>query len=152
MSHFYVMAIVPKDTTDIEQKLGELLEPYSENREVEPYHNECRCGQRKAFDRSEKILNQVIGEEHKEKMEQAIGKWEDWHKDGAPPGDTERRKIWLAFVVGVNSLNTHVMQILPEYKIPDPDCDECKGTGKHVETTTYNPDSKWDIRCLLTFR
>lgn len=37
MSHFFCVVLVPSDTKDIREKVEELLAPYSENLEVEPY-------------------------------------------------------------------------------------------------------------------
>lgn len=39
MSHFFVVVLVPEDTEDIESAVGELLAPYDENTEVDPYHD-----------------------------------------------------------------------------------------------------------------
>ncbi|MBS1722540.1 MAG: hypothetical protein JSS66_05975 [Armatimonadetes bacterium] len=46
MSHFSVCALVPTLVVDgggLEKHLEQLLEPYSENREVEPYMAKCHC-------------------------------------------------------------------------------------------------------------
>ncbi|MCF6094545.1 hypothetical protein L1765_11280 [Microaerobacter geothermalis] len=43
MSHFVALVIVPKETEDIKQKVEELLAPYDENLEVNPYNRECYC-------------------------------------------------------------------------------------------------------------
>src|SRR5258708_6027803 len=40
MSHFFVMVLVPVNTTDIEEAVSTLMAPYDENVEVEPYEGE----------------------------------------------------------------------------------------------------------------
>lgn len=37
MSHFFAVVLVPADTVDIEEKVSELLAPYNEELEIEPY-------------------------------------------------------------------------------------------------------------------
>lgn len=46
MSHFITFVLVPKNIGGEEEILGEvsrLLEPYNENKEVEPYLTKCHC-------------------------------------------------------------------------------------------------------------
>lgn len=43
MSHYYVIALVPRGTEDVEGKVKELLAPYSENLEVPEHSVRCGC-------------------------------------------------------------------------------------------------------------
>lgn len=57
MSHFYTVVLVPADTEDVQEKVGELLAPYDENTDVEPYLEDCWCvgstAERAAYERLE---------------------------------------------------------------------------------------------------
>lgn len=147
MSHFYTIAVLPEGTSldHIQETVEHLLEPYNERIEVPPYKERCYCVGRKAEDAAANKADAVVGtidqirnkfwEEHPRlnplddeelSEEQERQQDEDWKKALEP-----WRKAKQAFLVG------H-----PEFDKPNPECEECGGTGDRE--TTYNPKSKWD--------
>lgn len=51
-------------------------------------------------------------------------------------------ECYRAITGPIAELETFLNSTHPLVDKPDPDCDECNGTG--ITTSTYNPDSKWD--------
>lgn len=55
----------------------------------------------------------------------------------------EADSLWEeVFVKPFESRMAAMLEAEPDKNDPDPDCNDCGGTGH--ETTTYNPQSKWD--------
>ena len=155
MSHYYVGVIVPKDTEGIEAKVRELLALYDENIEVEEHDEDCYCvgneATREAREQTEKKfpieeLRKKFAEEISDPYEAKLMEDnpaltkddmfgytlnddyidDEWEKMRKPRTDFEEEFI-----------TNHPMK-----DEPNPECDECEGTG--IYKSTYNPDSKWD--------
>jgi hypothetical protein len=156
------LLIKPARSVTVEAVIDDLLAPFDENTEVEPYQKECWC------------VGRAAGVEVREQIERAFGPWEATRvsflpirekinvEHGLPPGaepqwtqpkdDEERQNLKAARRAMDLAWDEHVhdrrvreeglMAAHPNRKSPDPDCQECGGTG--VETSTYNPNSKWD--------
>jgi len=156
MSHFVTLVILPNEEFDnTDEKLTELFAPYNENMEVEPYMRECYCvGDEALAEIREGVECQlgdlgIHGDWFHRIRQEALKKagitdfkddaqWEKaqaieaeldsrWQKEVAKPRENLRKKL----------LAEH-----PKAKDPDPECEECKGTGEYE--STYNPKSKWD--------
>jgi hypothetical protein len=135
MSHFTTIVIVPsKDEKDL-KKVEKLLRPYDENKTVPGYLRDCHCTGSQA-DKEVEII-----------VEDKLGKIDTVRKDFAIKYPNlpykEQEKIWKEQVqIPRETLRKELMGKHPLAKTPDPDCTQCKGTGKYK--STYNPKSKWD--------
>lgn len=151
MSHFTVGIILPNsiDGAKIEAQIDALLAPYSEHLEVEPYPHKCSCVGRHA---------ESVGREEADRL---VGTW-DAQRDAfhetpeyltrkAEPdfsawNDEKANALWQAytkdFSLAHRKQELATAQAQPDYQKPDPECDECHGTGSYQ--STYNPKSKWD--------
>lgn len=131
MSHFSVYAIVKPDE-DIEKQVNELLAPFNENTSVEPYEKPCWCKGREAINRADKQLDADMGS------------WEDARiKFHLRPTTEQTEYRWQEDVYKPRMAHQgSILASYPDKNNPNPDCSVCHGTG--IETTTYNPRSKWD--------
>lgn len=128
MSHFLVGVILPKGSKD-DSEVEELLEPYSESFEVDPYQEKCWCVGREAERQAEVDTEIQLGsfdairEKYNKLPENIRPEWGDWTKP-------------------FMSLRKAILENHPLKNAADPSCEDCKGSG--TRTVTYNPDSKWD--------
>jgi hypothetical protein len=52
-------------------------------------------------------------------------------------------RLWdTTFVKPYEAKERELLAVDPGAQLPDQNCNECQGTG--IETSTYNPNSKWD--------
>lgn len=131
MSH-YITYIIAAEKTEKEYLPGiieEALEPFSEHLEVEPYDHDCYC------------IGRTADNEATKKAEAELGKTIDDYRKEYHAQDGERVP-WLEHIKPLLELSEKHEKEHPLYKKPNPDCDECDGTGFYE--STYNPDSKWD--------
>jgi hypothetical protein len=125
MSHFIVLV----DSTN--NDIDDLLAPYSEELEVKPYKKPCYCITSGIREKVNEDLKKLFGGDFdtvKRKPYNALAKrlqpdWKEYIKDWQDEEDKLTKKY-------------------KKTAKPDPNCEECKGTGKY--TTRYNPDSQWD--------
>ncbi|MQL51792.1 hypothetical protein GFC01_05845 [Desulfofundulus thermobenzoicus] len=143
MSHFFTVVLVPADTENIEEKVSELLAPYNENREVEPYETDCWCIGLKARQESREIAD----EKYRPLDEIRKEFWTDERIKKAlenPDIFKVTDKEWENFPTRLEW--EHVREQAEKdhllYQKPNPECQNCGGTGKYI--TTYNPRAKWD--------
>lgn len=153
MSHFTVLVITKQtsqNTKDVFQnEIEKMLEPYSENLEVDEYDKQCYCVGTIA--RNE-IWNQSIDK---------FGSWDalraKFH-DGISPKpfkplgemtDEEQRiyddsqdKAWKEFGKEKKQFEHDAFEQHPLKDKPEIGCSDCNGTGLYK--STYNPKSKWD--------
>ncbi len=168
MSHFVVLAIVPREGVvldgnisrqSVECAVEDLLEPFDENIEVEEYDEECWCIGNKAnsdandtainmFGKFDIIMNAFHTREdivalraEKNRLCDIVNSDETTNaciKEIANMIDDEWRKHTDPYNNAVKAaLDAHT-----DKNKPNPDCEDCKGTG--IRQTTYNPMSKWD--------
>lgn len=52
------------------------------------------------------------------------------------------RPVWETWIADWEAVKNRVDHAHPVYEKPNPECEECQGTG--ACQTTYNPDSHWD--------
>jgi len=146
MSQFTVLVITPS-TADPYQTAKGLLDPFSEQLEVPPYEQACWCIGQHAKARTHRKLEETmpIEKSRREFSERAdvkalIKASELQGNYGFSP---EVDALWkTTFVDPFESKFAELLSLDPEATKPDPECVDCKGTG--VETTTYNPNTKWD--------
>src|SRR5439155_2088993 len=58
------------------------------------------------------------------------------------PSEERTDERWKQLIKPFVELEDKFDQEHPLHKKPNPDCEDCKGSG--VRQTTYNPKSKWD--------
>lgn len=133
MSHFVTVVILPEGTRRIaiESMIGELLEPFNENLEVDPYEEDCHCVGWKAQMEVTGQVNETLGHikdirENYWKLPEEERTDELWEKLIAPRRELEKRL-----------LSEHALK-----DAPDPECEDCQGTGTRMSTS--NPNAKWD--------
>lgn len=168
MSHFTCGVIVNynKDTFNIDElnaTVNSLVAPYDEGLEVPEYDEQCSCVGQAAENGVYKQVNEELGdinilrkkfnEDHKELItkqgELNTAYFEDKDEDKniieaeIEKLDKEIDTFWQNEVADPRQARKAELLALREDKdSPDPECDECKGTG--IYKTTYNPKSKWD--------
>jgi len=130
MSHFFTVALVPSDTPvgKLSEVLNQKFAPFDENLEVLPYDHDCYC------------LGNVAkkaGREHADKTVATIETLRDGYWELPEP-----RPEWDDHIKEWRVASDSVEKVHPLFGKPDPECDECKGTGKYE--STRNPQSKWD--------
>lgn len=135
MSHFTVLVIVPEGTEQdkVEDEVTRLLAPYDENIEVDSYDTPCHCVGMAALRRA------------REQADKAVGTMESLRKSFVKPGDgygPETQAAWTAHIKPYVDIEAAFLVAQPDCEKPNPECDECKGTG--LRQTTYSPKSKWD--------
>ena len=144
MSHFLTLVLVNRDVVQnefksidldnpevrefIEGKVGMMLEPYSENLEVESHSVKCHCVNNIATMHGHNEAEKV--KELKTLRKEYCGK----HPDDRPEWD-EFTKEW-------DEVKERETKAHPLYMKPDPDCETCNGTGNRM--TPSNPKGKWD--------
>jgi len=170
MSHFYLIALVPKngvtphDPTKKSQWteegeryvrgfLKKQMERYNENREVPEYERECWCVNMSANSDARVKADEVLSiKEAQEIMAERRAKelpevHEQIKKDGHCFGlsaDQEYAdsQLWEDVLKPRTEAQQVFVEAHPLYGKPDPTCEDCNGTGRN--TSTYNPESKWD--------
>ena len=131
MSHSVVVVMARRETDIVT-----LLEPYDENREVEPYEVECYCKQTRH--------NKDITANQIEKLGQmwVVANRELYQKYKSLLSASKEE-----YKIENDKLNKKYQEVDAEFDATyiysfNPDCDECHGTG--IGISTYNPQSRWD--------
>jgi hypothetical protein len=165
MSHFFTIVIINEEEINAftyenaQNYITEPMEPYSENIEVEPYEKECYCIHSNLSNAVMKQLekeNLFIEDIHnrfntKFKESFVLPKAEDYedkklYSDAIMELVDGRQKLWEEFSKEYMDRKEQLHKELKEGILPDPDCEDCNGTG--IEISTYNPQSKWDWYCI----
>ena len=140
MSHFYTVVIVPDGTEpqSFHDEVERLLAPYDENIEVPEYERDCHCIGRVA---------RKFGKAEAEKVKKIDTYRDEWNRKAKEAGKDMMesfldQKGWEEFIADWTKIKEEKEKEHPDYGKPDPECDDCNGTGKYK--TTYNPKSKWD--------
>jgi len=148
MSHFFAIAIIPVDCDNPEQYVADMLEPYNEGLEVEPYEEECYCVGMDVRDELEDLIYRSAGEgssfryQHNQ-LREGLG-WKDnqWEEDFNPEHAAASQKIWEARYAVRDLVEKTVRTYMADRIVPQPDCEDCHGTGRVINT--YNRNRKWD--------
>lgn len=155
MSHFLLAVIIPKelDNEFLEKHLEARLDQFSENLQVPEYDRDCYCIGSKARKESRKVAEEKHGPF--EDLRKAFNSREDITKareialgsrelaDGEVVlSQDEVTKMWKEHIKAYGQTEQEVVDSHPLKNSPDPECEDCKGTGKYK--TCYNPQSKWD--------
>lgn len=110
----------------VEAEAARLMDPYDENKEVEPYEVPCYCAEHNQLVASRAAAEAATGK--------TIDALRDSFRDASVP--------WEEHIRPYREAQERFIAEHPEAKVPDPTCEECHGTG--VRETTYNPQSTWD--------
>lgn len=140
MSHAVVLVLIRNG-----QSVEELMAPYDENLEVEPYRRKCWCvgykAQNEARNRGEEEFSI---EDLRKKLEKICplppGRKDAWELDDRE--EEVREEMWTALLAPRQLLEKRLTEAHPLHQKPDPKCEECLGKG--TNESTYNPKSKWD--------
>jgi len=170
MSHFITAVLLPStlDSTDeraVEAYLAEVLAPYDENKQVDPYARPCYCVGHAAKMR---VLGRMgeAADPGKDKHERAhiVDRMQEFYQIyqrwiAAPKVDYFRddpddlapaqralydldHSVWEALCDLKERVLNALVAAEPDATNAEVTCDVCHGSG--VEQCTYNPDSKWD--------
>ncbi len=130
VSHFVVAVVLPRslnesirkgDLSGVEPTIKEMLAPYDERTEVPAYQKPCWCVGR---------IAERAASDH------AIA------LHGPNPYQSQGMDHWNSWKSRIDASKGAFLEARADREAPDAACDECGGSG--LETTTYNPLSKWD--------
>lgn len=136
MSHFVVYALVPPGTEDIEGYLDVALEPFSENIEVEEHEARCWCVGRAAQQASIAAVRRA----EQFGLLESIDRLRD--RFWALAEEVRSDELWEQWTQPARALQQSALRSHPQFDKPDPDCEDCGGSG--LRRTTSNPRAKWD--------
>jgi hypothetical protein len=169
VSHFSVLVLVEDEPSDPKSAVEPVLAPYDDNREVEEYERQCSCLGRHAHYDAVCIANERTGfsarvestrevfREYNGRVQAASGnEGSGWSMDGPDIALVERADLragfeaekaaldeqWSAIFSERDAIADETERADPRYRQPDPECDDCHGTGR--ERTTANPQGFWD--------
>jgi len=165
MSHFCAIALVPNETEDVKATIEEMLAPYSEHIQVDPYDEDCWCiGNTARQDARKRVINELGTVEDNEralhkvlidaKCIELAGGEEEWDRLTSEYSSSDKR--WEIQADAQASLSTKWRELISKreelekkyeeehefYKKPNAECGDCNGSG--TCSSTYNPVSKWD--------
>lgn len=144
MSHFTVMVISPDGTVEESEQL---LAPFSEHLEVPPYEKPCWCiglvAKADAHNLAEKEMPIEPARTEFVKRQEIKALIDESKLAGNYGFSPKVDALWKAeFEDEFERRIVEFMALDPRAEQADPECQECNGAG--IETTTYNPKSKWD--------
>lgn len=141
MSHFFTLVLVPNGTEDVEWAVENLLAPFDENLEIDDYQTQCFCIRNRASRKAEQEADSRFGTIDQLRERFAV---EYVLPEGLNDGEScwLRQQAWTEFIKDFIELREDRTRELLKSVGPDPECEDCEGTG--VVTTRYNPDAKWD--------
>mgnify|MGYP001311871751 CR=1 FL=1 len=159
MSHYTLLVCLDKDIIPKDENLDNIgesildsvMEPFSENKEMEPYKTKCHCSGRALGNAAHDAVQEKFGEISYEIRKEFYAREDvktilngrnvmqlpDEEEDQIDNLWEEHAKLKEREAFEKEFIASH-----PELDGPDPECDSCEGTGERE--TTYNPDSKWD--------
>lgn len=129
MSHFVALVLVPQDSVDVEGAVSALLAPYDEAITVAPYATDCYC------------IGVIASRAGVEVADREVEALDDLRVRYWNLPEDERPE-WVAWIADWTATADRIEQAHPLYQKPNPQCEDCHGSGKRQ--TTYNPDSQWD--------
>ncbi|PSR32193.1 MAG: hypothetical protein C7B46_15365 [Sulfobacillus benefaciens] len=131
MSHFLTLVLVPSSTprAKIFDAVAALLAPFDENVDVDAYPVDCACRNGIAERAGRVAADREVG---------SLSALRARYR-ALPFAD---RPEWTTFSAAYQAVVERVAHAHPLYQQPDPQCDDCQGTGTRL--SMYNPDSQWD--------
>ena len=158
MSHFSVLVILPKEASTVVDEtvaypwVEQLLAPYDENTQVEPYQTACYCVSVQARNDAVASADARYGtiNDHRRSFVPPIPQPKpsdpptdaDWDAIAAWHNNAENDAAWQAHIKNRMEAERTAFERHQLKDKPDPTCETCKGTGER--TTRYNQKSKWD--------
>jgi hypothetical protein len=154
MSHFVVLVLVPPGEQDVEGRVDITLAPFDENTTAPEYQRECWCHGHKATVAVREAADAEFGTF--QTLREVFSAREDVTalraeqakafetKDDDLYAKTEEAldALWKPYIRPRLAREKELLDARTDKEAPDPECDECHGTGTHA--STYNPKSKWD--------
>lgn len=155
MSHFVVLVIGNEKTSgrlrdgrvDVSNAIAPILDPFDENKSVDPYEEDCWCctvGAKLKLQR-EMVEKAGFGAGW---IDTQRGVQADWvkAKGGASKVSREEQDAhWKSLLSPLTAAEDRAkaeIDAMDPARLIDPECEDCKGTAKVM--TTCNPRSKWD--------
>lgn len=120
--------------------IGEKLEPFDENLDVPEYDRKCYCINRIAFRESDKMAQEKYGEISL--LRETFYEKEEVIAAQSAHDEEKLDTLWKEYLKPYNDFREASEKEHPLYEKPDPECNECHGTGLYK--SEYNPQSKWD--------
>jgi len=156
MSHYYTVVLIPGDTKvqKIHETVEKLLAPFDENIEADEYERECYCvswkAKRAGTDAAQSFKSMDdLRDEFNEKYRGLRNEQNDYifgritlSAKEADELEQELDRLWEDHVAEYKRIEKEATESHPLFDKPDPECEDCNGTG--MEKSTYNPESKWD--------
>lgn len=145
MSHFLVTVLVEQDKFDrnkslrsqAEDAIAPLLEPYDENTNVPEYDRPCYCVSTTARNEARTAAEAQVGG-----INIFRESFKDINPDPEDPFSEAAEEAWKKHIAPLVDLEKQLFEAHPLKGKPNPDCEDCSGTG--TTKSTYNPKSKWD--------
>jgi hypothetical protein len=119
--------LVPQGSEEIGAVVWDLLEPFSEHLEVDPYEDVCECVTHGAFMKAARLADDKFGPLPERRM---VIRKTSTGEDVEYPYKERHEFLYKRYD-----------ELLPT-STADPECDECNRKGKRI--VTYNPNGKWD--------
>lgn len=139
MSHFVVLVIV-KSPTDIEDQVDELLAPFSEHIEVDEYQRDCYCLGMQADRETYDLVTLQLGDINETRA--SFYAREDIKQMQTSDDWDSIEKEWQIVIEPRITMHNKLLAEHPMYLKPSAACEGCQGVGSRA--STYNPKSKWD--------
>lgn len=132
--HFYTFVLVDSPYNEVIENplyfIEDILEPYSEHLEVEPYLRDCSCIGTFAYENATRSTEDKM----RKTLAELRDEWSDLKENVRPD--------WLEYINDFFAIRDEAFEKSPIKNSPDPLCMFCFGTG--VEKCTINPNAKWD--------
>lgn len=136
MSHSTVLVLLPSRPDDIEEAATKALAPFDENMEVPEYMEPCFCVGGAARNHAQAAATAAHGT--MESLRQSFRS----HTIELRESGADVDAAWQAHIASWLDVRAAAEAAHPMAGKPDPDCEECGGSGQSA--TTRNPKSRWD--------
>jgi hypothetical protein len=143
MSHYVCIVVVNRENKgNVESAVAQALAPFDESLKVEPYDRPCDCiGQA-----AELRVREITGPMQREAIER-------FHREHPLPvggyfelseeSREKRDSIMKTYTAPVKETEQRLLAAERDKDKPDPECEECKGTGTE-KSVTRNTRGYWD--------
>lgn len=130
--HYVLHVLIPDfiEVYDIPDVISTMLDPFDENKSVDPYATRCYC------------VNDIATIESWELAAKEYGKTFSELQNEYNFLPKETRPSWSEYIRPFLELREQKEKEHPMYQKPNPECKECDGTGHML--TTDNPNGRWD--------
>ncbi len=132
--HYTNYVLIPSNTEDIWNEVDLLMEPYWEDTEGEEHEEPCEC----VTDQYSEELFEITDREFGYTWELK----ELWKSRVENHTHADPEETWRKMIDEIRKFTDIHADTLIKETTPDPDCEECDGTGQVI--TRCNPCGYWD--------